>query len=60
MMPGCHYKRCHKTAETCLGEINTGEKDGYGKDWPTTIYLCKKHAKKIANQLCIELCGEEE
>ena len=51
MMPTCHYRGCRKVAEVRLGEINTGEKDGAGKDWPETVYVCKKCRKKICKKL---------
>ena len=46
MMPTCNYRGCRKVAEVKLGEISTGEKDGHGNDWPTTVYVCKKCQKK--------------
>lgn len=46
MMPTCSYRGCRKVAEVRLGEINTGEKDGYGNDWPATVYVCKKMPKE--------------
>lgn len=58
MMPTCHYRGCHKVAEVKLGEISTGEKDGYGNDWPTTVYVCKKCRKKIFKKL--RLCIKEK
>ena len=59
MMPTCHYKGCRKVAEVKLGEISTGEKDGYGNDWPETVYVCKKCRKKILKKLELRLEEEE-
>lgn len=58
MMPTCNYKGCGKIATTCLGQINTGRKDGYGKDWPETVYICLKHRKKILKMLGLKPCEE--
>ena len=46
-------------AEVRLGEINTGEKDGYGNDWPATVYVCKKCRKKICKKLGLRVEEEE-
>lgn len=59
MMPTCHYRGCRKVAEVKLGEINTGEKDGSGKDWPETVYVCKKCRKKIYKKLGLRVEEEE-
>jgi hypothetical protein len=60
MMPRCYYKNCRKVAEINIGKVNAKDGDVEGGCWMTSVYLCKKHAKKIADQLCFELCGEEE
>lgn len=60
MMPKCNYRGCHKVAEVNLGKINAKDEDVIGGCWATTVYLCRRHAKKIADKLCLELCGEEE
>ena len=59
MMPTCNYRGCRKVAEVELGKINTGEKDGFGNDWPTTVYVCKKCRKKICKKLGLRVEEEE-
>ena len=59
MMPRCAYKGCRKIAEVKLGTINTGEKDGFGNDWPKTVYVCKKCRKKICEKLGLSVKEEE-
>lgn len=46
MTPTCNYRGCRKVAEAELGKINIGEKDGFGNDWPETVYVCKKMPKE--------------
>ena len=58
MMPTCSYKGCSKVATTRLGEVNTGRKDGFGEEWPETVYVCPKHHKKVCKKL--GLIVEEE
>lgn len=56
MMPICNYKtlfgRCRRTAFEQVGRvILPGEKDGFGKDWEKTQYLCTRHANKHLRSL---------
>lgn len=55
MMPYCAYKRCKRVADTSLGQIAvgkvTGSKDGFGKPWTETVYVCNKHLHKIIKSL---------
>ena len=60
MMPTCHYRGCRKVAEVKLGEISTGEKDGYGNDWSESVYVCKKCRKKICKKLGLHMKEEND
>lgn len=51
MMPRCEFKRCKRVAEVELMKLDCGDKDGYGKPWPKTVYTCRKCAKKICKML---------
>lgn len=55
MMPICGYKglfrRCQRVAEVSLGEIDSGDVDGYGKPWPHRHYMCKKHYLEVLSKL---------
>lgn len=59
MMPKCNYRGCNEVADQRLGEISTGEKDGFGKDWPTTVYVCKKCYKTICEDLGLKTESED-
>lgn len=58
MMPYCSYKRCKHVADKSVGDIDTGDKDGYGKPWKQVTYVCDKHYKKILNLLGYEVKNE--
>ena len=59
-MPNCNYKRCQKTAEVRLGKINTNDDEHNGLPYPASVYVCKKHAKKILKKLHLKPYWEEE
>lgn len=60
MMPECYHKGCKKVAEVHFGNIDTGEKDAYGKAWTVTVFLCKKHYKKMLKRLGLRYHGGKE
>lgn len=56
MMPRCSFKRCRNVGDKEVAKTWDGDCEGFYE----SLYLCKKHAKKIAKQLHIELRGDEE
>ena len=52
-MPECAYHNCHKVGEYRLGSIWNGEPED--KRWENPTYLCKKHAKKIMEELGLDI-----
>ena len=57
MMPICGFKtrlgrRCDKVAERNIGEIILPDsRDGFGKPWKQTHYLCHEHQNKLLQLL---------
>ena len=61
MMPICQYGRCNRVAEVNIGKLNVKDEEVIAGHWDTTVYLCKKHAHKIAKKLHIEFYeGDKE
>ena len=56
MMPPCNYGRCRKPSEIKVLEMV----DPYDKDWHISLYMCKRHAKKIIKKLHIKQKGDEK
>lgn len=54
MMPICQYGRCSRASEINIGKLNVKDEEVIAGHWDTTVYLCKKHADKIAKKLHIE------
>lgn len=50
MMPICQYGRCTRASEINIGKLNVKDEEFIGGHWDTTVYLCKKHANKIAKK----------
>lgn len=54
MMPFCRYGRCTRDAEINIGTLNVKDEEVEAGHWDTPVYLCKKHADKLAKKLHIE------
>lgn len=55
-MPPCNYGRCHKLSEIKVLEMV----DPYDEEWRVSLYMCKRHAKKVIKKLHIKYKGDEE
>lgn len=48
-------------SEINIGKLNIKDEDVIAGHWDTTVYLCKKHADKLAKKLHVEFYeGEKE
>lgn len=59
MLPICYYRKCGKPSEVNVGKLDVEDGDIEGEHWLTSVYLCKKHAKKLAKELGLALHIEE-
>lgn len=54
MMPMCQYGRCSRVAEINIGTLNVKDEQVISGHWDTTVYLCRKHADRLAKKLHVE------